>query len=163
MDLEKQITFFNNKLLNLINHQKDINKTCLYTKHPYEEKYQFLINRRETTGLKHFNNLKAFLEYLNYMDDIYKNIEVYNSGKKREKLIMFDGMIADVLSNKNFNLIITELFIRGRKLNISLVFITQVFLLYQKIHILSLRKFHTNKSFNKLHLTFHQIFTLETL
>ena len=84
MDLEKQITFFNNKLLNLINHQKDINKTCLYTKHPYEEKYQFLINRRETTGLKHFNNLKAFLEYLNYMDHIYKKLK-YTNQVKSEK------------------------------------------------------------------------------
>ena len=59
------------------------------------------------------------------MDDIYKNIEEYNRNKKRKILILFDDMIADMLSNKKLDPIITELFIRGRKLNISLVFITQ--------------------------------------
>ena len=59
------------------------------------------------------------------MDDIYKNIEEYNPSKKRKILIVFDDMIADMLSNKKLNPIVTELFIRGRKLNISLVFITQ--------------------------------------
>ena len=59
------------------------------------------------------------------MDDIYKNIEEYNPNKKQETLIVFDDMIADMLSNKKLNPIVTELFIRGRKLNISLVFITQ--------------------------------------
>ena len=58
------------------------------------------------------------------MDDIYKNIEEYNSNIKRNKLIVFDDMIADMVSNKNLTQIVTELFIRGRKLNISLVFIT---------------------------------------
>ena len=61
------------------------------------------------------------------MDNIYKNIEYYNSNKKRKNLIVFDDMIADILSNKNHNPIVTELFIRGRKLNISLVFITQFY------------------------------------
>ena len=59
------------------------------------------------------------------MDDIYKSIEEYNPNKKRKILIVFDDMIADMLSNKKLNPIVTELFIRGRKLNISLVFITQ--------------------------------------
>ena len=59
------------------------------------------------------------------MDDIYKNIEEYNRNKKRKILILFDDMIADMISNKKLDPIITELFIRGRKLNISLVFITQ--------------------------------------
>ena len=59
------------------------------------------------------------------MDDIYTNIEDYNPNKKREILIVFDDMIADILSNKNLNPIVTELFMKGRKLNISLVFITQ--------------------------------------
>ena len=59
------------------------------------------------------------------MDDIYKNIEEYNPSKKRKILIVFDDMIADMLSNKKLNPIVTELFIRDRKLNISLVFITQ--------------------------------------
>ena len=68
--------------------------------------------------------LKAFIEYSNDKDNIYKNIEVYNPNKKRKILIIFDDMIADMLSNKKLNPIVTELFIRGRKLNIS-VFITQ--------------------------------------
>ena len=59
------------------------------------------------------------------MDDIYKNIEEYNSDKKRKTLILFDDLIAYILSNKRLNPILTELLIRGRKLNISLVFITQ--------------------------------------
>ena len=59
------------------------------------------------------------------MDDIYKNIEEYNPNKRRKILIVFDDVIADMLSNKKLNLIVTELFIRGRKLSISLVVITQ--------------------------------------
>ena len=88
-------------------------------------KYQLLINKRESTGLKYLNDSKAFIEYLNDMDNIYKNIEEYNPDKKRKILIVFDDMIADVLSNKKLNPIVTELFIRWRKLNISLVSITQ--------------------------------------
>ena len=59
------------------------------------------------------------------MQDIYKNIGQYNLGKERNILIVFDDMIADMYNNKNLNPIVTELFIRGRKLNISIVFVTQ--------------------------------------
>ena len=59
------------------------------------------------------------------MQDVYKNIEDYNPGKKRKVLIVFDDMIADMINNKILNPIVTELFIRGRKINISIVFITQ--------------------------------------
>ena len=59
------------------------------------------------------------------MQDVYKNIEDYNTGKKRKILIVFDDMIADMINNKRLNPTVTELFIRGRKLNISIVFITQ--------------------------------------
>ena len=59
------------------------------------------------------------------MQDVYKNIEECNPRKKRKKLIVFNDMIADLISNKKLNSIVTELFIRGRKLSISLVFITQ--------------------------------------
>ena len=69
------------------------------------------------------NSSKAFTEYSNDIGDIYQKIEEYNPNKKRKMLIVFDDMIADMLSNKNLNPIVTELFIRGRKLNISLVFI----------------------------------------
>ena len=65
------------------------------------------------------------MEYSNDMQDVYKNIEDYNPIKKRKVLIVFDDMIADMINNNNkLNPIVTELFIRGRKLNISIVFIT---------------------------------------
>ena len=122
-----------NALLNLINHEPDTDKKILYAKDPYEAKYQLLINKRESTGLKYFNDSKAFIEYSNDMDYIYKNIEEYDLNKKRKILIVFDDMIADMLSNKKLNPIVTELFFRGRKLNISLVFITQSYFAVQKI------------------------------
>ena len=84
-----------------------------------------LINKRESTGLKYLNDLKAFIEYTINVDGIYKNIEEYNPNKNQKILTVFDDMIADILSNKKLNPVVTELFIRGRKLNISLVFITQ--------------------------------------
>ena len=66
------------------------------------------------------------------MDDIYKNTEEYNPNKKRKILIVFDDMIADMLSNKKLDPIVNELFIRSRKLNISLVFITQSYIAVPK-------------------------------
>ena len=75
--------------------------------------------------MKYFNDSEAFVEYSNDMDGIYTNIEEYNPNKKLKVLIVFDDMIADMLTNKKLNPIVTELFIRGRKLNISLAFITQ--------------------------------------
>ena len=92
---------------------------------PYEAKYQYLINKREKVGLDHFDDPKAFMEYSNDMQDVHKNIEDYNRGKKRKVLIIFDDMIADMINNNKLNPIVTELFIRGRKLNISIAFITQ--------------------------------------
>ena len=68
------------------------------------------INKRESTGLKYLNDSKAFIEYSNDMDDIYKNIEECNPNKKQKILIVFDDMIADMLSNKKLNPIVTELF-----------------------------------------------------
>ena len=109
----------------MINNQPDINKIYLYAKEPYETKYQYLINKREKVGLDHFRDPKTLMEYSNDMEDVYKNIENYNPGKKRKILIAFDDMIADMIINKKFNPIVTELFIRARKLNISIVFITQ--------------------------------------
>ena len=91
-----------------------------------------LINKRESTGLGYLNDSKAFIEYSNDMDDIYKNIEEYNPNKKQKILIVFDDIIADVLRNKKRNPIVTELFIRGRKLNISLVFITHSYFAFPK-------------------------------
>ena len=70
-----------NALSNLINNQPDIDKIYLYAKDLYEAKYQFLINKRETTGLKHFNDPEAFIKYSNDMEDVYKNIDEYNIDK----------------------------------------------------------------------------------
>ena len=132
LDLSYRILIFGgsgsgktNSLFNFMNHQQDIDKIYTYDKDLNEAKYQFLIKKREETGVKNFNDSKAFIEYLNDMNDIYKNIEEYNPNKKCKILIVFDDMIADMVSNEKLNPIVTELFIRGRKLNISLVFITQ--------------------------------------
>ena len=73
----------------------------------------------------HFNCSKAFFEYSNDLNNIYKNIEEYNPNKKRKILVSFDDMMADMFSNKTFNPIVNELFIRGKKLNVYLVFITK--------------------------------------
>ena len=113
-----------NALLNLINNQPDIDKIYLYAKDPYEKIYQYLINKREKVGLNHFNDPKAFIEYSNDMQDDHRNIEDYNPIKKRKILIFSDDMIADRVNNNKLNPIVTELFIRGRKRNISIVFIT---------------------------------------
>ena len=114
-----------NALLNLINNQQDIDEIYLYAKDPYEDKYQYLINKRERVGINHLNDPKAFIEYANDVHDVYKNIDNYNPDKENKILIVFDDMIADMINNKKLNSVVTELFIRGRKLNISLIFITQ--------------------------------------
>ena len=114
-----------NTLLNLINEQHDIDKIYLYARDLNEPKYKILIKKREDTGIKHLNDPNAFTECSNTMDDVYENIHDYNSSRKRKILIVFDDMIADIMTNKKFQAIIKELFIRCRKLNISLVFITQ--------------------------------------
>ena len=97
----------------------------LYAKYPYKPNYYFLIRKHEKVGLKHYDDLKAFIEYSNDMQDVHKYIEEHNPGKKRKLLIVLDDMIADMISNKKLNSIVTKILIRGRKLNISLVFITQ--------------------------------------
>ena len=122
-----------NTLLNLINNQPDIDKIYIYAKDQYEAKYQYLINKREKVGLDHFKDPKAFMEYSNDMEDVYKNIENYNPRKKRKILIVFDDMIVDMINNKKLNPVVTELFIRGRKLNICIVFITHCILNCQKM------------------------------
>ena len=97
----------------------------LYAKDPYEAKCQYLINKREKVGLDHFDDPKPFMEYSNDMQDVYKITDDYNPRKKHKVLIVFDDMIADMINNNMLNPIVTELFIRGRKRNISIVFITQ--------------------------------------
>ena len=84
----------------------------MYAKDLYEGKYQFLINKRESTGLKHFNDSKAFIDYSNDVQDVYKNIEEYSIDKECKILIVFDDMIADMINNKKLNSIVTDMFIR---------------------------------------------------
>ena len=117
LDQPYRILIILNSLFNVINQQLDIDKIHSYAKDPYEAKYQFLITKHEDVGKKHFNNSKAFIEYSNNMNDLYKTIQERNPNKKRKILIAFDNMIADILNDKKLNPIVTELFIRGRKLN----------------------------------------------
>ena len=112
-------------MVNLINEQNNIDKIYLYARDLSEPKYEYLIKKREDAGIKHLNNPNAFIKCSNTMDDVYENIHDYNPSRKRKMLIVFDDMIADIMTNKKFQAIIKELFIRCRKVNISLVFITQ--------------------------------------
>ena len=116
-----------NELLDLIKEQDSdilIDKIYLYAKHLKEAKYQFLIKKREGAGLKYLNDPQAFTEYSNAMD-VYNNIDDYKPTRIRKNLIVFDDMIAGIMTNKSLQATIKEFFIRCRKLNISLVFITQ--------------------------------------
>ena len=116
-----------NALLNLIqkqNNDSPIDKIYLYAKDLSEPKYQFLIKKCEDARIKNLNDPSAFIEYSSTMDDVYNNTDDYNPKRKRKILIVFDDMITDIMTNKKFQAIIKELFIRCRKLNISIVFIT---------------------------------------
>ena len=111
-----------NVLLNLMKYQRtDIDKIYLYVKGTFELKYQSLINGREKGEFKKFKNPKTLIGYSQAIDDVYENLEDYDPTKKRRVFIVFDDMIADVESNKKLSPTVTELFLRGRKLNISLV------------------------------------------
>ena len=116
-----------NALSYLIENQPDIDKIYLYGKYPNECKYQYLINKREGVGINYFEDLKALIKYSNDMRNVYKNINHYNPDKENKILIVLDDMIADMIQNKKLNSIVTKLFIRGRNLNISFVFINQSF------------------------------------
>ena len=136
-----------NALLNLIEKQPSIDKIYLYAKDPYESKYQYLIKICEKVGLNHFKDLKAVIEYSNDMRNVCKNINNYNPDKEDKILIVFDDMIADMIQNKKLNSVLTELFIRGRKLNISLVFFTQTYFKVPKDVRLNSTHFFITKKF----------------
>ena len=117
-----------NALLHLIqklNNTNPIDKIYLYAKDLSEPKYEFLINNREKAGIKNYNDPNAFIEYSDTMDGVFSNIDDCNTKRKRRILIVSDDMIADIMTNKKFQSIIKELFIRCRKLNISIVFMRQ--------------------------------------
>ena len=82
---------------------------------------------REKVGTKKLKNPKTFIEYSQTTDDVYESLEDYNPTRRRKVLIVFDDMIADIKANKKLSPIVTELFLRGRKLNISLAFISQTY------------------------------------
>ena len=111
-----------NTLFNLINEQNDIDNIYLYARDLNEPKYKVLIEKHENAGIKHLYDPNTFIERSNTMDDVYENINNYNSSRKRKILSVFDDMIADIMTNKKCQSIIKELFIRCRKLNISLCF-----------------------------------------
>ena len=93
-------------LLNLINEQNDIHKFYLYARDLNKPKYKILIKKREDIVIEHLNNPNAFIECSSTMVDVYENIYDYNLSRKRKILIVFDDMIADVMTNKKFQAII---------------------------------------------------------
>ena len=114
-----------NPLTNFINEQNDLDKIYFHARDLREPKHEYLIKKREDAGIMHVNNPYTFIECSNTMDDVYENVDYYNLIRRRNKLIAFDDMMADIMCNSKFQAIIKELFIACRKLNISLVFITQ--------------------------------------
>ena len=114
-----------NILLNLIDKFHPIDKIYLYAKDTDEDKYQYLINKREQAGIKKLNDPHAFIEYSNDMNDVLEDTNNYNKNRDKKVLTIFDDMIADIMTSENYKVIVKELFIRCRKLNISIVFITQ--------------------------------------
>ena len=87
----------------------------MHAKDLSDSKYEFLIKRREDAGIKHFNYPKEYIESSNTMDDVYNNIDDYNLNRKRKILIFFDGMIADIMSNKKIQAVVKDLLFRSRK------------------------------------------------
>ena len=116
-----------NTLLHLINDLNPIDKIYLYAKDLHEPKYEYLINKREQAGIKNLNDPRAFIEYSDDMNDVLDDINNYNKNRDKKVLIVFDDMIADIEYNKNFKRIIKKLFYRARKINVSIVFITQFY------------------------------------
>ena len=93
-----------NTLLNLINEQNDTDKIYLYARDLNEPRYKSLIEKRENVGIKHLNDQNAFIECSNTVDDVYDNINDYNSSRKRKILIIFNDMIADIMTNKKISI-----------------------------------------------------------
>ena len=117
-----------NTFLDLIKEQDYhdvIYKIYLHARDLSQPKYKFWIKKREDAGIKHVNNPNAFIVCSNTIGDFYEDIDNYNPKREKKVLIVFDDMIAYIMGSKKVQTIIKELFIRCRKLNISLAFITQ--------------------------------------
>ena len=95
-----------NTLLNLIKEQNDIDKIYLNAKDLSQPKYLLLIKKLENAGIKHLNDPKAFIECSNAMDNVYEDVDDYNPTRKRKDLIVLDDMIADIMTNKNFQAVV---------------------------------------------------------
>ena len=108
-----------------------------------------MIQKREDVVIKHSHDPKAFIEYSAYMGDIYNNINDYSPKRNRKILIVFNDMIADIITNKKFQAIIKELFIRYRELNIYLVFITHSYFFVLKEVRLNSKHYLIMKIHNK--------------
>ena len=117
-----------------------------------KQNINFIFNKWESTGLRHLNDSKVFIEDSNDIDDVYKNIEECNSSKKLKILIVFDDMIADMLSNEKLDPIVNVLLISGRKLNISLVFIKESYFAMPKNIRLNSSHYSIMKTPNKQEL-----------
>ena len=133
----------------------------------HEAKYQHH-DICEKVGIDHFNDPKAYIKYSNNMHNVYKNIDDYNPDKDNKNLIVFDDIIPDMINNTKLNSTVTELFIRSRKLNISLCFITQSYFKVPKVLILDRilliflsQKFQIKESFKKLCEIIYQILKLK--
>ena len=116
-----------NTLLHSINNFHPIDKIYLYAKDTDEKKNQYLINKREQAGIKNLNDPHAFIEYSSDINDVLDDINNYNKNRDKKVLIIFDDMIADIMRSEKFKAIVKEIFIRCRKLNTSIVFITQCY------------------------------------
>ena len=141
-----------NTLLHLINNLHPIDKIYLYAKDLHEPKYEYLINKREQTGIKNLNDPHAFIEYSDDMNDLLDDINNYNENRDKKVLIVFDDMIAGIEFNKNFQRIIKELFYRARKINVSIVIIPQSYFRALKDDILNNTHYILMKIGNKKEL-----------
>ena len=93
-------------LLHLIDKFHPIDKIYLYAKDTDEEKYQYLINKREQAGIKNLNNPHGFIEYSNDIHDVLEDINNYNKKRDKKVLIIFDDMIADIMRKEKFKAIV---------------------------------------------------------
>ena len=111
-------------LLRDINEREDIDKIYLFARDLNEHKYELLINTRKKGGINHYNDENEFIESFDSMDDVFFNIDDFNIDRKRKVVIVFDDMIPDIVTNKNYQQVIKELFMRSRKINIYLIILS---------------------------------------
>ena len=113
-----------NLLRDIINEREDIDKIYLFARDLNEHKYELLINTRKKVGINHCNDENEFIESFDSMDYVFFNIDDFNIGRKRKVVIIFDDMIPDIVTNKNYQQVIKELFMRSRKINIYLIILS---------------------------------------